>query len=131
MNPTSEDIKDMLEAESSLGLVHATNLFMGREPSTPINAVTIFDTPGAPPQLTFDKTEVLEKPSIQIRVRHEDYLIGWALANDIKTFLHGKYGETWNGTEYLLIRCINTPFLLGFGKKGEAWFVTNFELQRR
>jgi len=131
MNPASEDIKDMLEAESGLGLVFPTNLFIGREPSTPIDAVTIFDTPGAPPQLTFNKTEVLERPSIQIRVRNNDYLVGWALANDIKTFLHGKSEETWNGTVYLLVKCVNTPFLLGTGKKGDAWFVTNFELQRR
>ena len=35
MHSTSEDIKDMLEAESSLGLVYANNLHIGKEPSTP------------------------------------------------------------------------------------------------
>ena len=131
MNPASEDLKDILEAESSLGLVLNTNLFIGREPVTPTDSVTIFDTPGRPPLLTLNKSEILEYPSIQIRVRNNDYLVGWGLANDIKAALHGKSQETWNGTVYVLIECVNTPFLLGWDRGGAAWFVINFDIQRR
>ena len=73
MNATSVDIKDMLEAESGLNLVFGVNLFVGREPSNPSDCVTIFDTLGMPPQLTFDASERYEKPSIQIRVRSISY----------------------------------------------------------
>lgn len=46
MNAPSVDIKDMLEAESSLGLTFTSDLFVGHEPNTPDETVTIFDTPG-------------------------------------------------------------------------------------
>ena len=81
--------------------------------------------------MTFDKAEVYEYASVQIRVRNNDYLVGWALANDIKTLLHGLAGEIWNGTTYTLIKALNSPFLLGRDKGGAMWFVVDFEIQRR
>ena len=48
MNSVSEDVKDMLEAESDLDLTFATNLFIGKEEKDPDNCVTIFDTPESP-----------------------------------------------------------------------------------
>ena len=92
MNPSSQDIKDMVDGESSLGLTFGTNLFTGIELSTPDDAVTIFDTPGSPPQLALDDSEY-NYPSVQIRVRNNSYLTGWTLINDIKALLHGKSGE--------------------------------------
>ncbi len=131
MNPSSRDVVDMLDGESSLALTPATDLHMGREPANPDNVVTIFDTPGFAPQLTFAQGEDYFYPSIQIRVRNNDYLAGWALINDIKNLLHGKGAETWNGTLYSLIKCSVEPALLDFDDHNRARFVVTFDIQRR
>jgi hypothetical protein len=131
MNPTSKDIKDMLEAESSLGLTFATDLFIGKEPAMPDDCVTIFDTPGYPPQLTLKKGEDYYRPSVQIRVRNNSYLTGWDLINDIKIALHGVGQETWNSTLYSVIKCSMEPALLDWDEKNRARFVATFDVQRR
>ena len=131
MNSSSEDIKDMLEAESSLGLTFGTNLFIGREPPKPNNCVTIFDTMGRSPQLTFNKEEYYEYPSIQIRVRNNKYDEGWTEINDIMLALHGRAHETWNGTVYSLIQCIGGIAFLDWSENNRSRFVVNFNIQRR
>ena len=130
MNAPSIDIKDMLEAESSLGLVFAKNLFVGMEPTTPRDCVTIFDTPGFPPQLVNDNAKY-ERPSIQIRVRNENYLDGWALIDDIKDLLHGRAQETWNNVLYTIIYCSSGPALLDWDDNNNCRFIINFNIQRR
>lgn len=131
MNPTSVDIKDMLEADSSLGLVLNTDLFIGMEPTKPNDCVTIFDTLGRPPQLTMAKGENYFYPSVQIRVRGKSYLTAWALAKDIKTSLHARGPETWNGTLYTLLQCISGPAMLDWDENQRVRFVINFNIQRR
>jgi len=132
MNPVSRDIATILEAEPTLGLVFADNLFVGREPATPINVVTIFDTPGAGPLLTLEGKGGSNYfyPSIQIRVRSDNYPDGWRWINNIKDVLHGVNGKTVNGTIYHLIRCATSSFLLDWDEMGHPRFVCNFDCQR-
>lgn len=129
MNPSSVDIKDKLVAES-LGLVFATNLFIGKEPASPENCVTIFDTPGRPPEVFFDASYTYNYPSIQIRVRDNNYLDGWELLNNIKGVLHNEGPETWNDTVYTSIVCIQEPALLDWDENDRARFVATFDIQR-
>lgn len=132
MNPTSEDIKDMLlESESGLNLIFATDLFIGKEPSRPDNCVTVFDTPGFPSQLTTNKDEIYNYPSIQIRVRNKSYLTGYTLAKNIMDYLHGRAHETWNSTYYSVIRAMTDPHLLDWDENDRARFVLTFNIQRR
>lgn len=131
MNPTSIDVKDMLEAESSLGLAYGTDLFVGREPHKPQNCVTIFDTPGGAPDEYYNQDAAYYYPSVQIRVRNVDYVIGWNLINDIKVLLHNRAQETWNGALYSAIACSSEPALLDWDENNRARFVTTFNLQRR
>jgi hypothetical protein len=130
MNSSSYDIKDMLVAESSLGLVYAANLFIGKEPSTPNNCVTIFDSVGFKPQLTLDNQRY-EYPSVQIRVRNSNYLDGWNMIEKIKTSLHGRAQETWNGTLYSVIYCFISPTFLRWDENNRAQFVSTYNINRR
>lgn len=130
MNAASVDIKDMLEAESSLGLNLATNLFIGLEPISPDNCVTIFDTMASSPDLTLDQTSFY-KPSIQIRVRNNVYLNGWNLIEAISTSLHARAQETWNGTLYSIISIASGPAMLSWDTNGRVIFIINFNIQRR
>ena len=129
MNSPSIDVRDILVA-AGLGLVFGTNLFIGQEPTSPDNCVTIFDTPGYPPQLTLDPDEKYDYPSIQIRVRNRSYEEAYDLISDIKTELHGLNHDEWNGTTYELIRCAQEPFPLGYDEGNRSWWVANFDIQR-
>jgi len=133
MNASSVDIKDMLEAygdSSGLDVDFAENLFIGKEPKSPDNCITIFDTPGAAPALGLT-SQGYEYPAIQIRVRNRKYIDGWNIIEDIKTALHGRAQETWNGTLYSVIFCTNGPAHLDWDDNGNARFIINFNLQRR
>lgn len=132
MNPPSVDIADMLSSESAIGVAIGLNMFIGKEPATPIECVTIFDTPGRPPELSLrgNLDPGYYYPSIQIRVRNSNYLEGWQLVNTIKEFLHGLNNEVKGGATYLFIKCSQEPFLLDWDEKGRARFVANFDLQR-
>lgn len=132
MNAASVDVAAMLVAEGALDLTIASNLFVGREPDDPDNCVTIFDTPGAPPTLVLgsDGNEYY-RPTIQVKVRNNDYRIGYNLAHDIMAVLHAKGQETWNGTLYSVIVAMADPALLDWDENGRVSFVVNFELQRR
>ena len=131
MNPSSVDMKNVLVADATLGLVFATNLFIGQEPINPDDCVTIFDTPGFPPDSFYDNSVRYFRPSIQVRVRNTDYLVGWALINNIKLLLHDRAQETRNSTLYSAVICSSEPSLLDWDKNGRARFVTTFDIQRR
>lgn len=131
MNPASVDIKDMLEGDSSLGLTFGTNLFIGREPATPNNTVTLFDTGGDRPDLFMNRLEQYERPALQIRVRNTTYATGWKLINDIKDSLHGRAHETWNDTYYSVIFCYTDIAFLDWDNNNRVRFVVNFSIQRR
>ena len=129
MNAPSEDIRNMLEAESSLGLVFAENLFLNAEPTNPDDAVTIFDTYGRP-QMSLDGS-IYEYPSIHIRVRSRDELDAKNLAYDIMNLLNGKHHESHGEALYTVIYCSGSPALLDWDDNGRCKFGVNFSLQRR
>lgn len=129
MNPPSKDICAILAA-ASLGLTFGTNLFVGSEPPSPDNVVTIYDTPGFAPESTLTKGEEIWQPAVQVRVRNSSYLASYALINDIKETLHALAHETWGETRYDLIRCAQEPFLLDYDESGRPRFVANFDIQR-
>jgi hypothetical protein len=130
MSSPSEDIKDMLLAESDLALDFAKNLFIGKETPKPDNIVMIFDYSGRPPQITMDNARY-EYPSVQIRVRNNSYPNGWDLANKIYLSLHGRASETWNDSLYTVITCSSIPVFMEWDDNDRAHFIINVNLQRR
>jgi hypothetical protein len=111
MNPLSVDVKDMLVAESGLDLTFGTNLFISREPPSPDNCVTLYDTPGAIPDLGL-QGETYYRDSFQVRVRNNSYIAGMSQIYSIKDVLHTRANETWNATFYALFRLYMSPFVL-------------------
>ena len=134
----AQDVASMLEAagdSSGIGgvgaMVIGTDLFCFKEPAKPDNVVTVFDTPGFPPWLGLAGETGYEYPSVQIRVRNRDYRTAWALIEEIKDSLHGRHGETWNGTLYTYIACSIAPAMLDWDDNGNVRLVINFNIQRR
>jgi len=131
MNALSEDIKDMLAADSSLALTFGTNLFIGKEPVDPDAAVTVFDTPSFPPDITLDKVMDYFNSSCQVQIRDVDYPTGMTLARNIMTYIMHRVNETWNGTLYTVVRAAGEPALLDRDENHRVRFVINFNCQRR
>lgn len=131
MNSCSVDIAAMLTSDSILSVSLGTNLFIGREPVLPNNCVTIFDTPGYPPDKLYNQDSHYYRPSVQIRVRNVSYLAGWLLIDNIKRFLHCRNQSTWNSTLYSAIFCSQEPALLDWDSNDRARFVSTFDVQRR
>lgn len=132
MNPASVDIKDILEAESALGLTFSANLFIGREPAKPDFAVTIWDTPGGPPDMGLggQSDPGYYYPAVHIRVRAVDYLTAYNTINQIKLLLHGRGNEVINSTRYTSIRCSAEPHFHDWDDSNRCRFVAGFNLQR-
>lgn len=130
MNSPSVDIKDMLVAVSALDLTFGSTLFIGKEPASPHQCVTIYDTPGKPTALNMDSSEKYYYPSVQVRVRSDQYLTGWNLINDIKEALHGRAHETWNSCTYELIESSEAS-MLTWDDNERVIFIININLQRR
>jgi hypothetical protein len=128
MNAPSEDVKDMLEAESSLGLTFATDLFVSDTPDSPDECVVVFDTGGEDPAAQ----HTYEKPTVQIRVRGRkgDYLNAYALAGDVKNVLHGLTDEVLNGARYIGIWAVGDVLFLGQDDNKRPLLTINFRLHR-
>lgn len=127
MNSTSVDIKDIIDADSSIG----TDVYVGKIPSSPDNCTVIFDSGGRPSMLTYNEEEKLEYPSIQVYVRNNDYRTAMGVASSIISRLHGRANETWNGTYYALIKHLNGPMFLEWDDNQRVIIVSNFNVMRR
>lgn len=130
MNFVTEDIKDMLTDESSLGLTFGTDLFIAHEPESPDNCVTLYDTSGGRPDLSLQGGNY-HRDTFQIRVRNNGYAEAMAEVYRIMDFLQGKANEIWNGTYYSLIYVYIPPFGLEWDDNNRAVVVLNMEAQRR
>ena len=127
MNPTTEDIKDMLE-DSSVGvgsLVFATNLFIGTMPELPDLCVGLYDTGG----LGGDEAQSgTWYPTFQVRVRGAvgGYQAGYELAQSIRDALHQLTNQTFNGTRYIYIFASGDILYIGKDDKDRPLFSINF-----
>jgi len=133
MNPTTVDIRDILIGVSSLGLTFVTNLFIGRQPAEPDQCVTLYDTSAGIPEKTLHEESVslYEYPSVQVRVRDNNYLDAYDLAYSIYFQLHNSAPQTINDTLYSSIQAIQTPTFLTWDSKDRAQFIFNIKTIRR
>lgn len=128
MNPPSEDIKDILEETSSLGLTFATDLFISEMPDSPDECVCVYDTGGeaAWPDYTY------EKPTVQVRVRGEkgQYRSAHLLAQGIRDTLNGTANDTRNGARYIGIWDVSDVLFVGYDDNRRPLLTLNFRIQR-
>lgn len=129
MNPSSQDVKDMLESSQhgSVG-TFGTDLFVHEEPASPDACVTVRDTGGSDPEARFD----YRRPTVQVRIRgaRGDYLDAYSKAMDVRDALHGVNNETWNGTRYILILQMGDVLDAGNDDSGRPILTVNFRIHR-
>ena len=110
-------------AANSVGTL-GTDLFIGFEPPTPMDVVTLYPTGGRASSPERDK----EYPTMQVRVRNETYPDGWSKAMEIYDLLHRQLDEDSLST--IRGRCFavqGQPAFIGRGENEEFIFVQNFE----
>ena len=127
MNPTTEDVKDLLasSAASVDELIFGTNLFIGAMPDYPDLCACLYDTGGPPPDEAVMGTYY---PTFQARVRDGagGYKTGYALAQSIRNALHGLTQQTVNGTRYIYMYATSDILHVGKDEKDRPLFTINF-----
>lgn len=128
MNAPSQDIKDVLEQTSSLGLTFATDLFVSEMPETPDASVGVYDTGGEDPEVNY----TYERPTIQIRVRGAkgDYDGAYDTIKSIADVLNGLVDETVGSTRYVAIWQQSDIISLGYDDNRRPLLTVNFRMHR-
>lgn len=113
-------------------LTAGTNLFVGRIPESPSNAVALYEPASAPPVYSFggDGTAGLERPRVQIHVRNESYATGRSLAFDVWQEMHKVVSQSLSGTFYQRIEAIDSPHFLMRDDNDRAIFNMNFQVMK-
>jgi hypothetical protein len=124
MNPLSVDIKDLLES-SNLG-IFGTNLFIGKEPTSPSNCVTLYDTGGSEQNARL----ALDEGTIQVRSRNTDYRLGYDILDSIKMNIEGRNSIEINETIYVGFWTISNIAYITQDDIGRSIFTINFRVMR-
>jgi len=130
MNSVAVDIADILVLSSSgLSLTLATDLFIGQEPKTPNECVTIYDRPGFAPTPV---AETYDQPGFMIRVRgnRNDYAGAYEIAQDIKAYLHKMASQSVGSTRYVQILAEGDSNFIGYDDNQRPVFTLNFLCHR-
>lgn len=130
MKQTSEDIATLLGADSSLALTYGDDLYVNFEPHDPPNCVTIYDIPGSGIKDAFNRTRVLQYPSVQIRVRNIYQTDGYTLAYNILDVLDRIANQIIGSAYYLSIRCTSGPETMNWDQSERIRIVQNFDITR-
>jgi len=128
MNSVSYDIVELLE-QGSVGYTFGTDLYIGKQPKSPLNCMTLYDTSSRSPSSTLQGSDY-NYESIQVRVRNVYYQDAFTEMNKVKAALHLKVPGFLNGTYYAQIRLLNGPNILGYDEKGAIEITANYEVQR-
>lgn len=88
MNSPAHDTALYLVAQD-IGTAFGTGVFVGREPLSPVECVTVYDTGGGVGPLVD-----MRVPTVQVRIRSADYNTGWQRANAAHETLTAPAGVT-------------------------------------
>lgn len=128
MNSPAHDTALYLELVGATGAIGGSDgwpVFVGREPITPVDVVTCYDTGGTAGPLVD-----LRHPTVQVRVRSSTYNVGWQKMNEILEILVEPFFYAVTGATILGWRTISDAAFIGRDDKDRAVFTANFEMLR-
>lgn len=117
-----------LLADVKTFLTGISNVSLGSLPDSPDNAVSIHRTNGYPRDLSGN---MVEEPTVMIKVRNTSYATGETLCNTIKDALHGQNNVTVNTNDILLIEQMGDINELGRDENNRQMWSINFRLYYR
>lgn len=113
------DIKTLL-------LPITTTIYMLEMPDTPNNLLGVFFAGGSPPVQAFDG-RAFERPSFQVRVRHENAATAIQWAEQVKDTLHGLNDVVVSSARFVDIMQTGDILPLGKDAKGRTELSINFQ----
>lgn len=115
-------LTDTIPTALTATLGFGKNLFIGSEPATPVNCITLYPTGGFASSVS-NRTRT---PTLQVRVRHSNYSKGYAVTEAFIKDFHGKTNMLASAKG----KCFSMqsgPYSLGKNEENTAHlFTTNF-----
>lgn len=129
MTTPAQDIKVLLESDSSLALSFGEDLFVGEMPENPNLCVSLFDTGGIPVVVGPFYTCFVH---ILVRGVVGGYVEAYTLAEEISSVIHEYYGTPLGSSFYYTgVWASSVPFFIGTDEANRPLFSLNFKVQRR
>lgn len=110
------------------GGIDTAKIKLSRQPSEPVEVITVLDTGGMPPTSEIPE---LHEPTFQLLIRAADYGACKALTDQCRDILHGQIAVEADGVHFLFIELINEPGSLGQNERGEEEISANFRCKVR
>jgi hypothetical protein len=129
LNPASEDIKDLLDAETNLGVTFGDSLFIGEIAETATRpAIGVYDIPGPERDLAVD----IEHPNVQVRVEGQPggYIEAHELLQTALTIVHGQHNITQGGARYLVIQVVSEIMFVHYDERQRPVFSAHLRTMR-
>ncbi len=123
MISAAHDIALFLEAAG------ITPVYVSREPPTPDEVVTVYETP-AGGQVELIREGQLERPGLQVRVRTRDYDAGYALHLAIRAIICETSEFRTTNTRYYCPQATTTVLYLGRDDNDRFLLTANFSFYR-
>lgn len=124
MNSAAKDIRDHIVA---LAIASGDTVFIGEEPASPNDCVTVYDTGGGDP---FPDIELYDT-SIQVRVRNVNYAACYAMQQAIREALIIPTTVDINGTRYIGIWNTGDIISLGKDQNNRSLLTANYRIERQ
>lgn len=113
-----------------------TDLILGHLPPDPSECCALLEYGGDPPLRNQSEgaarsgAQSGERPRIQLLCRSKTYAGGRSLIQTIWEALDGIVNQTINGTSYVRMAAIQSPFMLEFDENGRYLFAANFTVTK-
>ena len=113
-----------------------TDLILGHMPSSPKVCCALLEYGGDPPLRNQSEgaarsgAQSGERPRIQLLCRSDSYVTGRGLIQSIWEALDGVVNQTINGTSYVRIASLQSPFFLEFDENKRYLFAVNFSVTK-
>lgn len=107
----AEDVGQYLRQEYANPLKLPISLNFTPEDVT--NSISVYDTGGYSPIRAYGNCPPIDRPTVQVLIRHSSPTSARETAEELYVFLDERYNQTVNGVEYLRIECNGPPTYLG------------------
>lgn len=105
-----------------------TDIFVGKQPATPDNCITLVGVYGGTPNVTIPD---LMFPRFQVIVRNTDFEVGSTKLRAVRTALHDMIAMSLTNFFVYYIHADQEGFPIGEDDKGRAEFSINFAAEIR
>lgn len=124
MSSPADDIATILENNGVA--TFADDMFVSKEPASPDDCITLYDTGGFEPNPKWS----IGQPTVMARVRNVHYPSGYAKCEEIKDALLGLPKQAVDSTTYVGVWMEGDINFIEYDDNGRAIFTINFRISR-